>query len=202
MDKVEVNIWNSAQDGELDWHNKNPWRADNWDFIINTNKIFSFFGFCRDDFRGKSILDVGAGPRLRTRYFRDSEITAIEPLGYKFNGKFGWCDLYEVPLYSNPIEIFIPTLVNQFDLVISINALDHCYDFNSAISNISKYVKDDGVIFVSYDEHSGSDPMHPLGLSDEVSRSTFKNNNLNVVESLEYSSYGLGERSISYWLKK
>jgi len=202
MDKVDTNVWNSAQDGELDWHNKNPWRADDWDFITNTNKIFTYFGFSRDDFRGEYILDVGAGPRLRTKYFKDSLITAIEPLGYKFRQTFVWSDLYTVPLYSSPIEKFIPDLIDEFDLVISINALDHCYDFNSAISNMGKYVKDDGIIFVSYDEHNGLDPMHPLGLSDEVSRNTFKNNNLNVVESMENSPYGLGGRSISYWLRK
>jgi len=202
MDNVNTNIWNDAQKGEFDWHYKNPWRADDWDFVLNTYKIFNHFGFGRDDFRGKSILDVGAGPRLRTKYFKDSIITALEPLGERFVRNFKWCDLRDVPVYTNPIEEFIPELVHQFDFIISINALDHCYDFNLSISNMCWYLKEGGTIFISYDFHSGSDPLHPLSLSKEVSENTFENNCLKVINEMEYLSYGLGDSSLSYWLTR
>jgi SAM-dependent methyltransferase len=199
---MKNNIWDAAQVGELDWHNKNPWREDDWDFIINTYKIFNSMGFDRDYLKGKTVLDVGAGPRLRTKYFKDATIIALEPLGREYIQNFDWCDLGHVSLYTNPIEEFIPELENKFDFVISINALDHCYDFNKSVENMCRYLKEDGSMLLSYDYHDGSDPLHPLSLSNEFSLDVFKANNLQIYTHTKRIPYGLGGYASNYHLTK
>jgi SAM-dependent methyltransferase len=198
----DTNIWVDAQRGEFDWHYKNPWRADDWDFIINTKTLFEYFNFERDDFKYKSILDVGAGPRLRTKYFKNAIITALEPLGERYICNFKWCDLRDVPLYVNAIEEFIPELANQFDFIISINALDHCYDFSLAVSNMCQYLKHDGLLFLSYDCCEGSDLLHPLNLNEELSEKVFKLHGLNYSNKFRHLPYSPGKYSINYWLEK
>ena len=199
---MNSNFWELAQNGELDWHNKNPWRNDDWDFIINTYKLFNHLGFDRDYLRGKIILDVGAGPRLRTKYFKDATIIALEPLGDKFMQDFKWCDLNDVSLYIKSIEEFIPELENKFDFIMSINALDHCYDFNKSVENMCRYLKEDGSIFLSYDYHSNPDQLHPLCLDDKFSKLVFKENNLQITKELVHTTYGLGEFALNFWLTK
>jgi len=194
--------WSIAQQGELNWHKDNPWREDDWAFIINTHSLFDKFGFSRESFIGKTVLDVGAGPRLRTKYFKGIDLYTIEPLGDKFINEFSWCDLEDSKLYVNSVEKFIPELSNKFDFIISINVLDHCSDFISSINNMYAYLKKGGELFVSYDLHDGDDPLHPLSLTKAFSEEVFNTLNLSIYNIIEYTPYGRGDLSISYRINK
>ena len=68
-----------AQRAELHFHQNDTWRQID-EFRRHSEALFEHFGFSRDSFVDKTLVDLGAGSRLRTAYFRDARIVVIEPL--------------------------------------------------------------------------------------------------------------------------
>mgnify|MGYP003706022543 CR=1 FL=1 len=161
---------NKSQIGELDFHMSEDsisWRHSK-DFREHSQRLFENFELYASDWEGKTVLDLGAGSMLRTKYFNKSNLIAIEPLGEQFVKNISGTDLNNCTLYSVPAEQFIEELDSKIDLLVSINVLDHCYEFKTIINNIYKYLKDDGLGFLSFDEHYSTDEMHPLILNEEI----------------------------------
>ena len=102
-----------------------------------TNLLFEHFGLKPGDYSGKTVIDLGAGSKLRSRYFSEAELIAIEPLADRFLKEIDWCDLAQAhEVYSVPAETKIESCVGRADLLISINVLDHCYDFERIIEGV------------------------------------------------------------------
>ena len=206
--KHEKNDWKRvAQGGEFHFHLKNKWRQSP-DFMGQTRTLFSHFGFSSDGWEGKTIIDLGAGSKLRTRYFAGAKIIAIEPLADRFMKEIQWCDLSDAEkVYSNPAEERIAECVKTADLLISINVLDHCYDFEAIIENIAAYLKDDGLAFLSFDQHDEAGEMHPLQLTETICARVFAQKGL-IVEKYSkgageiLQTYGHADCMLNYWLKK
>src|SRR5688572_26558141 len=79
--KIDVDKWvEVAQEGELNWHKKPNVRARP-DWETGNAKLWADWGFDQLGWANKLVLDVGAGSRLRTLYFKGARIAAIEPLG-------------------------------------------------------------------------------------------------------------------------
>lgn len=192
-----------AQPGELAYHVNDKWRPSE-KFMRDTAALFESYGYKSDDYTGKRILDIGAGSRLRSKYFIGSEIIAIEPLAEKFINVIEWCDLPDATmLYTQPAERFIPELKDTIDLTISINVLDHCFDFRKIIYNIAKYIKPvTGRALLSFDSHSIINTMHPLMLNEHVCEQAFKDARLEVVWYATGAVYGHGEKSLTYLLRR
>lgn len=184
--KVEKGFWAEfSQPGELNFHVNDNWR-DSKDFFVESAMLFKYFGFETTDFACKRVVDLGAGSRLRSTYFFGAELIVIEPLASDYLRDVKYCDLGMAKrVYPLPAEQFVDELKGTVDFLLSINVLDHCYEFESCISNISRYLKIGGVALLSYDFHEVADSMHPLTLDYE--------NSLRV-----FDSYGLG---ISRYLK-
>jgi hypothetical protein len=183
--------WLAAQSGELAWHRDNPWRSNSRVFYEETIRMMRGWGFGRNDY--ESVIDVGAGPRLRSKFFK-AEITAIEPLAPEYL-KLDWCDLREVKFIVLPVEQKISNLRSEF--VISLNCLDHCQDFDKAIENISGYADK---LFLSYDCGEPND-MHPLQLDETMSAAAFHEYGLRINKMLKGSPYRAGY-SLNVWLSK
>src|SRR5207247_10536123 len=67
-------LWKtSAQEGELRFHKQNRWRETD-DFRAHSKKLFEYFGFREDQYAGKTVIDLGAGSRLRTKFFRGARL--------------------------------------------------------------------------------------------------------------------------------
>src|SRR5437868_3165550 len=81
-----------AQRAELHFHQNNSWRRTD-EFMRHSAALFEHFGFSPDAFVGKTVIDLGAGSRLRTAYFRDARLVVIEPLAEEFQRTIPWCDL-------------------------------------------------------------------------------------------------------------
>jgi len=192
-----------AQEGELAFHKKpNVRSGDSW--AVDTDRKWTHFGFDRTAWADQLIVDVGAGSRLRTMWFEGARIAAIEPLGDRFIAEVEWQDLDQADeLYAVPAEQEIPELVNRADLVVSINALDHGYNFEGAVKNIRKYVKDDGLVFLSFDQHEVPDEMHPLVLNEEITRDVFERSGFEIQHFEETGRYhgGPGLLALNYWLR-
>lgn len=194
-----------AQKGEFQYHKKNKWRQTEA-FAKDTARLFEHFGFHQAALRGKTIIDLGAGSRLRTRYFQDAKIIAIEPLGDKFRNELTWSDLNEAAaLYSVPAENYVKELEATADCVISLNVLDHCFAFQEILRHVHRYLKKDGMAFLSFDSHTETDFMHPLILTDDSCRPMFAAAGFTVERATEGlgpfgESYGHG-RTLNYWLR-
>ncbi|UCC95885.1 MAG: methyltransferase domain-containing protein [Candidatus Omnitrophota bacterium] len=196
-----------AQNGEYLFHRTSDWRPTE-DFSQRNAELFDNFGFRPDSFVGKTIIDIGAGSRLITIYFKDAKIIAIEPLAQRFLKTLSWCDLHKAhKIYSTPAEKMISELKGIADVVISINVLDHCYNFEAIIKNIKAYLKPGGLAFLSFDSHTDrTDLMHPLILTPEKCECIFRQEGF-LVEKFtvglnpQEKTYA-GGKALNYWLKK
>jgi SAM-dependent methyltransferase len=202
--RTDQTTWQErAQEGELAFHKRpNVRSSTGWD--DDTHRKWTTFGFERDGWNEKLIVDVGAGSRLRTRWFTGARVAAIEPLGEQFINEVEWQDLAGADeLYPVPAEQHIPELVGRADLIVSINALDHGYDFEGAVRNIRSYVKDDGLVFLSFDQHETPDEMHPLVLDEPITREILERHGFVVDRFLEAGRYhgGHGLEALNYWLR-
>jgi hypothetical protein len=152
---------------------------------------------------------LGAGSKLRSKYFSDSTIIAIEPLAERFMNEIEWCDLDDAAeVYACPAEERIEQCVDRANLIISVNVLDHCYDFEQIVENICAYLKTDGLAFLSFDKHQVTDALHPLSLDEVACNRIFAEKGL-VIEEFSISSgdgstavYGHGSHRMNYWLRK
>jgi hypothetical protein len=85
-------VWRLAQQWEFLFHRKDGWRHTP-DFMAHTARLFQHFGFRPDQYRGRTVVDVGAGSMLRSRFFEEARLVAIEPLADRFRAEIGGCDL-------------------------------------------------------------------------------------------------------------
>jgi SAM-dependent methyltransferase len=195
----------TAQEHEYAFHAANEWRRSPR-FATDSARLWEHFGFRADQLAGKTVVDVGAGSRLRTRFFTGARIVAIEPLADRFRA-LDFSDLNTAAAcYSTAGEVRLPELVGQADAVVSVNALDHGYDFDTAIENIAAYLKPNASAFLSFDLHEQADEMHPLLLTEASCRQLFANVGLAVVFVRRGvgpfgRNYGHGE-AINFWLLK
>jgi len=195
-----------AQRAELHFHQNNQWRQTA-DFYRQTQALFAHFGFAPDAFDGKTLIDLGAGSRLRTTYFRNAKLVVIEPLADEFRRTIPWCDLATAArVFSTAAEERIPELWGEADGVVSINVLDHCYDLAPILGNLGGYLKQGGVAFLSFDAHDDTDLLHPLRLGDRSVEGSLAGTGL-VVEQRTTGlgplgpNYGQG-RAVNYWLRR
>lgn len=158
--------WRKAQKGELAFHRQDTWRPSEL-FMEDTRALFQYWGFNWQSFVDQTILDVGAGSRLRTKYFRGTTIIAIEPLAFEFSRDLRWSDLYEADeVYPVPAESLVENLATEeIDAAFCINVLDHSFNAPLIISNIWQYLKPGGLFILSVDTHAEPDELHPLSFS-------------------------------------
>lgn len=197
----------SAQPGELAFHQQDRYRRG-VRFAVDSARIFGHFGLGAHDYQAKTILDLGAGSRLRTRYFQGAHLIAVEPLADEYR-KLDFSDLDEADeVYAVAAEQFLPECDNRVDLLVSINVLDHCYDFDAIIANVRRYLAKNGQALLSFDSHVETDPLHPLILTPRVCREVFRKHGLRILHEskgfggdLSREHYGHPPYALNYLLE-
>jgi len=202
-----------AQEFEFSFHKTNQFRQSE-EFVIESNLLFDSFGFHQDDYKGKCIVDLGAGSKMRGKYFIDSKIYIIEPMAKRCLEEIPWCDLNDAEkVYSLPGEEHIGELVNTADFLFSINAIDHGYNFEKIIKNIYSYIKEDGLAFLSFDSHYQTSIGHPLILTEDICNKLFIKNGFKIIKKskgflgkyyqvYKRNGYDGSSDCLNYWLKK
>jgi SAM-dependent methyltransferase len=119
-----------------------------------------------DAFRGKRLLDVGAGPIPPGTCFRDCELYSLDNL-YPVYLQAGFPLHYYGPVrfvQSRSEQMALPDAF--FDAIISVNAIDHVDDFEKTAAEIGRVVKPDALfrMIVHYHASSVTEPQH---LTDE-----------------------------------
>jgi SAM-dependent methyltransferase len=198
-----------SQEGEFRFHKRDRWRHSSA-FMEQSERLFRHFGFEPDDYAGKVVIDLGAGSKLRSKFFKNAHLVVIEPLADRFMAEIEGSDLHEASeVHSRPAEQLIDSLVGKADLVVSINVLDHCFDFPQIVSNIQRYLKPDGLAFLSFDMHAEADDMHPLSLTQKKCAPIFAKAGF-VIEKVTTGmgevlggsqTYGHGPYTLNYWLR-
>ena len=204
-----------SQKVELAFHVKDSFRQSEA-FLEETRFLFESFGFESNQFKKNHIIDLGAGSKLRSKFFSAAKIIAIEPLAERFLEEIQWSDLNDAwKVYSRPAEYRIDELQKTADFVMSINVLDHCFDFPRIVDNIAFYLKSGGTAFLSFDTHSKPTQAHPLVLTEEVCSNHFKDSGF-IIDNFssgfpaEFTNFypdrrGYGSKesiSLNYWLRK
>lgn len=149
-----------AQNGELQYWQDHASSAQSAE--ERSGHLWQIFGFGKDEFRGKTIVDIGAGPLVRSTWFRGAELIAVDPLidGY---AELEWPFLDRCrATFSSAAEDYVPQLSGRADVVVSLNALDHAHDFARIVRNIADYLRGDGLAFLSFDCHPDEDPLHQM----------------------------------------
>lgn len=204
--KVDSEKWSAeAQTGELAFHKRPNFRTDEKSFAEANARLFNSLFYKEDQFVGKTVVDLGAGSKLRGKFFRDSHIVAIEPLADKFLQEVPWNDLRDADeLYSEPAEKLIEGLVGRADFLFSINVLDHCYDFEIIARNILRYLKVGGRACLSFDCHSKVDKLHPIIINEKVATQIFFDVGFQINQFRRTPSFhkAIADYSVTYFLGK
>ena len=131
------------------------------------------FNIGDNDFAGKCVLDVGCGAMGALTWFESEFRVGVDELIIEYQ-KIGYpLDAHPI-LYVKGVAEDLPFPDSQFDVVISINALDHVENFETAISEIHRVLKSDGKIYLNFNYQSKPTTTEPIVLSDErVERALF-----------------------------
>jgi len=142
-----------CQDFEFGWWKGSGWKKSIGPYGLVCDEMNKrVLGFSGDEFGdGDKIIDVGAGPDSRClRMFPGSSVVIIEPLADKyreFNGNSYQKERIE-HVYSQPVEEHIPELDGTADLCWAWGVLDHGYNPEMSVSNMYKYLKTDGWVYL------------------------------------------------------
>jgi 2-polyprenyl-3-methyl-5-hydroxy-6-metoxy-1,4-benzoquinol methylase len=203
----------TAQEFEFGFHKDNSFRQTAA-FDRETEELFVSFGFSRQQYAGNVVMDIGAGSKLRGKFFEGSRIVALEPLARRFMEEIAWCDLKDAAeVYSQPAEECISKLKESADFIFSINVLDHCFDFETVLRNLYSYAKHGGSVFLSFDCHFTTSLGHPLVLTEKTCTAVFGRCGFIVDKFQSGFSAGYERRRgkngydgastcLNYWLRK
>jgi SAM-dependent methyltransferase len=121
----------------------------------------------RRAFAGLRVLDVGAGPMPGGTAFEDIELWCLDPL-YPAYLQLGFTLHYwDRVRLVNAFAETMPIEDQFFDVVISVNAIDHVDDFFQTATEIRRVLKNDGLFRMHVHYHAKT-PTEPIELNDEV----------------------------------
>lgn len=132
-----------------------------------------------DSFRGKRVLEVGCGPLAPILQFSDCIRHGLDPLLNMYI-EAGW------PLYDYDVKFVnakgesMPYADSYFDVVISVNALDHVDDFRKVASEIQRVLKVGGELYFEVEYHEAT-VTEPLELNDTIMRESFSCCDMNKI---------------------
>ena len=200
----------NLQEEEFEWHRNDHKRRNPEKWRKRNVRLLDHFGFSPSQFEGKTLIDLGAGSLLRTTYFIDAQVIAIDPLAERYRLQIPWCDLGDAEeVHSVAGEERVESCSDRADLIVSINMFDQCYDCARVLENIHLYAKEDATIFLSFDKGIKVDAMHPLELDEEICEALFVQQGFRIVEFtrgtdgiLARDAYGRGPYCLNYTLQK
>jgi SAM-dependent methyltransferase len=115
-----------------------------------------------DFFAGKRVLDIGCGPRGSLEWMTGAlERVGLDPLVEEYR-RFG-IDRHEMRYVAAPAED-IPFPEGHFDIVTSINSLDHVDDVDATIREIVRVTRPGGAFLVSVEIGHKPTRTEPISL--------------------------------------
>jgi SAM-dependent methyltransferase len=118
------------------------------------------FGLKREFFDAKRVLDIGCGPRGSLEWADNAAVrVGLDPLAdlYRELGT----DQHKMSYLSAPCER-IPAPDGSFDIVSTLNSIDHVDDIDACIKEIKRAVRVGGTILLMTDLHEEPTPTEPV----------------------------------------
>ncbi|MEL6538159.1 MAG: class I SAM-dependent methyltransferase [Bacteroidota bacterium] len=137
---AEMLYWRvkKMEEGEL--------HGQHFEFFFTTH-----FGLSQGDFTGKRMLDLGCGPRGSLEWATQAkERVGLDPLAKRYL-KLG-ADQHQMS-YVEGVAEAIPFPDQHFEVVSSLNSLDHVDGLEQAIGEIKRVLKPGGVFLLIADIH-------------------------------------------------
>ena len=116
-------------------------------------KIYTdFFGIDATFYDGKKFLDVGCGPRGSLEWAKTSvERVFVDPLARKY-GLLG-ADAHDMVYVQAGVEE-MPFPDNSFDVIASINNLDHVTNADMAMDELARVLRPGGTLLLIVEVHA------------------------------------------------
>jgi len=125
-----------------------------------------FFGFTLDDYAGKRILDIGCGPRGSLEWAANArERVGLDPLVPEYRDL--GIDEHDMSYVEGRAED-IPFPDAHFDVISSLNTLDHVDDIDAAISEITRVAAPGGMFLLLVEVNHPPTKKEPLMLEWNV----------------------------------
>lgn len=102
---------------------------------------------------GPAILDIGCGPTCAGRLFPDGDKTFLDPLMDSYREVYGDSLPVDDELVCARAEE-IPRLDDSFDLVMSVNSLDHMVDPEAVLREVTRVLRPTGIFLLGLFLHS------------------------------------------------
>ena len=124
------------------------------------------FEIGKDFFSGKSVLDIGCGPRGSLEWADVAEErVGLDPLVNEYK-ELG-IDQHQMQ-YVDASSENIPFPDAHFDIVSSLNSLDHVEDIDKTIKEIKRVLKPGGVFLLITDVNHDPTPCEPQAFSWDI----------------------------------
>lgn len=172
-----------------------------WHKLHQEVKYLKDLNLERNAFTGKKILDVGSGPMPSATCFTGADLYCLDPLLSKYVGIGFPLHLYGDVKFVQGYSENMPVVDDFFDVILSVNALDHVDDFEATATEIKRVLKDDGILIVHLHYHLPTQ-NEPLALTDDRVAAAFSQvrNFRKISESKEKLGSGCGkDESYTLW---
>lgn len=157
------------------WREGGNLKGGNYEHAYTT-----LLGVDKHFYAGKKILDVGCGPRGSLEWADEAaERIGLDPLVERYR-ELG-IDKHKMRYVNAPSER-IPYPDGYFDVVLSLNSLDHVDDLDETAKEISRVVADGGHFFVMVEIHPHPTIAEPITLGWDF----LKKFQLRVIEEHHY----------------
>lgn len=138
-----------------------------WTELHQKPKYLSELQITPIDFSGKKVLDVGAGPIPSATCLKDCHIYSLDPLHSVYKTLGFPQHLYpDVTFIESPAES-IPVEDRFFDVIISVNAIDHVDNLPKVARELCRVAKP-GCDFKVHVHYHPSTVCEPVEINDKI----------------------------------
>lgn len=160
--KCEMDYWNSISKRE------EGGMANSWYESFYT----TYFGIDKSWYTGKKHLDIGCGPRGSLEWNVNAQArVCADPLAVKY-GEIG--SNKHAMVYINAGAEHIPVPSNSFDVVTSMNNLDHVTNLAAAVYEIVRVLRLGGTFLLIVESHAKPTQCEPLTFGWDEMREVFE----------------------------
>jgi ubiquinone/menaquinone biosynthesis C-methylase UbiE len=159
---------------------------------VLTNDHFEYFytthfGFKKAFYHGKKLLDIGCGPRGSLEWATEAGIRiGIDPLAKEYR-RLG-TNRHSMQYVACGAEN-LPFTDDSFDVVCSLNSLDHVDDLDKVVDEISRVLAPRGYFLLLTDIHRHPTVLEPIAYSWDVVARFLPELEVVKQRQIEYTSF-------------